>query len=443
MKKPVQIDLIYHDNAEDSNTNLITTERTLSRRTRSHATTSLALPATSPTPRGNLGDQTEIPTTIMARPINDTWALGGIAATVPARGDVSLLTHTKYLGRPLSSGLDINSKGWVVAQRLKFHNSEISIQQINPFLQRFHQPKATTVPEIFKIDHNSIVGEGSMRRAYSAQIKTKSRRGGAPRITNWVAKVRYHNRFPNIKLHATDARMQDYQGVIAKSPSNLLTTALRQKAKAFNIVRHCVIFTGEETSPSEVYFLEASLPGQYVKYLSNVNFSVTSRQPGMDIDNLSIMNGFTHWSYVASRGNTLVCDLQGVGSTITDPQIVDRNHVLWGDGNNATRGIQQFLENHICNDVCRALKLGSPKDIIPEVANSTQLRTSAEINHGNTRSVATDWPAITTNPRQNWVAIASLLSTNVNTPILPNLDYFQSDLNLPTADRTPVNTSGR
>ncbi|PLW09500.1 hypothetical protein PCASD_20778 [Puccinia coronata f. sp. avenae] len=323
MKKPVQIDLIYHDNAEDSDTNLITTERPLSRRTRSHATTSLALPATSPTPCGNLGDQTEIPTTIMVRPINDTWALGGIAATVPARGD----------------------------------------------------PKATTVPEIFKIDHNSIVGEGSMRRAYSAQIKTESRRGGAPRITNWVAKVRYHNRFPNIKLHATDARMyeacanylQDYQGVIAKSTSNLLTTALRQKAKAFN----------------------------------------------------------------------------GVGSTITDPQIVDRNHVLWGDGNNATRGIQQFLENHICNDVCRALKLGSPKDIIPEVSNSTQLQTSAKINHGNNRSVATDLPAITTNPRQNWVAIASLLSTNVNTPILPNLDYFQSDLNLPTADRTPVNTGGR
>ena len=88
-------------------------------------------------------------------------------------------------------------------------------------------------------------------------------------------------------------------------------------------MRHCVIFIGEESTPSEVYFLEAALDGRYVKYCSNVNFSVPSEQPGMDLDNLTIMEAFTHWSYVASNGANLICDLQGVGSIITDPQIVD------------------------------------------------------------------------------------------------------------------------
>jgi hypothetical protein len=61
-----------------------------------------------------------------------------------------------------------------------------------------------------------------------------------------------------------------------------------------HLFRHCVIYIGEEISPAQVYFLEACLEGYYVKYLSNINFSVTDRQPGMEINNLSIMNAFTH-----------------------------------------------------------------------------------------------------------------------------------------------------
>ena len=75
--------------------------------------------------------------------------------------------------------------------------------------------------------------------------------------------------------------------------------------------------------PAQVYFLEAALPGNYVKYLGNIDFSVPSHQPGMDIDNLSLMNAFTHWSYINSNGKRLICDLQGAGSIITDPQVID------------------------------------------------------------------------------------------------------------------------
>ncbi|EFP90335.2 alphaK A2 [Puccinia graminis f. sp. tritici CRL 75-36-700-3] len=359
IKKPVQIDLIYEDNGEDTDTIPETetpaaTERSL-RSQQSSATFRIPSPLESQivprqtshiTSRRHNEDQASTPTAVAARPTKNSWALGGIAGTVPARGSASLSTHMNYLGRPL----------------------------------------ATTTPLTVKVDHNTLVGQGSMRRAFSAEVKTEGRNGGPPRITHWVAKVRYHNEYPDIKLHATNARMyeaaghllQAYQAVINRCSSNLLTGVLREKAKAFKLVRHCVIFIGEEHLPAQVYFLEACLQGEYVKYLSNVNFSVTGRQPGMDLDNLSIMNAFTHWSYVISNGASLVCDLQGVGSTITDPQIIDRDYVRWADGNNASKGIQNFLENHICNDVCRALKLGPPSDIVPEVTNPTPLQRSVQ-----------------------------------------------------------------
>ena len=89
------------------------------------------------------------------------------------------------------------------------------------------------------------------------------------------------------------------------------------------VVRHAVVATGDVEVPNEVYFLEAALVGHYVKYSSNVDFNVPANQPGMDVDFLRLMNAFTHWSFQQSSGRSLICDLQGVGPIITDPQIID------------------------------------------------------------------------------------------------------------------------
>jgi hypothetical protein len=59
-----------------------------------------------------------------------------------------------------------------------------------------------------------------------------------------------------------------------------------------------------------------------VKYSSNLNFNVTSNQKGLDKDILSLMNALT---YIQSQGQHLVCDLQGFGPILTDPQMVDLN----------------------------------------------------------------------------------------------------------------------
>ncbi|KAA1080789.1 Eukaryotic elongation factor-2 kinase [Puccinia graminis f. sp. tritici] len=247
--------------------------------------------------------------------------------------------------------------------------------------------------------------------------------------------------------------LQAYQSVIKRCPSKLLSVTLREKAKAFKLVHHCVIYIGEEICPAEVYFLEACLEGDYVKYLSNVNFSITDRQPGMDINNLSIMNAFTHWSYFISNGASLVCDLQGVGSTITDPQIIDCDYACWADGNNASKGINHFLENHVCNDVCRALKLGSPTDITPEVTEPDRsvqsqvaratIQAAQSLTGPHAMTDLRTFPGLPANPAQSRAAIGNLLRTEVHGETYPNMYFFASELNHQTSERGPVNTSGR
>jgi hypothetical protein len=90
-------------------------------------------------------------------------------------------------------------------------------------------------------------------------------------------------------------------------------------------VRYSVVVTGDINFPTQIYFLEAALEGIYVKYSSNIEFNVSEKQPGMDPYICRLMNAFTHWTFNQSNGTSLICDLQGVGSILTDPQIIDMN----------------------------------------------------------------------------------------------------------------------
>jgi len=66
---------------------------------------------------------------------------------------------------------------------------------------------------------------------------------------------------------------------------------------------------------------------------------------------------FSHYSWDASGGALLICDIQGVLNRFTDPQIHTMSGKGFGLGNLGQTGIRAFMLRHVCTDLCRAVGL--------------------------------------------------------------------------------------
>ena len=96
------------------------------------------------------------------------------------------------------------------------------------------------------------------------------------------------------------------------------------------------------------FFLWADIDGEYKKF--NNNWSWTD-------DERNTPQAFSHFTYERSNYKILVCDIQGVGDTWTDPQIHSSNGEGYGKGNMGQAGIDKFFGSHRCNGICAYLKL--------------------------------------------------------------------------------------
>lgn len=70
-----------------------------------------------------------------------------------------------------------------------------------------------------------------------------------------------------------------------------------------------------------------------------------------------VMQALSHFSYHASGGQFVLCDLQGGiyrdGAVLTDPVILSRNK-LYGPTDLGPNGISSFFSRHVCNEFCRS-----------------------------------------------------------------------------------------
>jgi Alpha-kinase family len=94
---------------------------------------------------------------------------------------------------------------------------------------------------------------------------------------------------------------------------------------------------------------EAYLPGDYVKYTNNTGF--------FDVEHMrNTPQAFSHFTFVESKGEVLICDIQGVSDIYTDPAIHTADKKHYGTGNLGHRGMALFLYSHECNFVCRQVR---------------------------------------------------------------------------------------
>jgi len=65
-----------------------------------------------------------------------------------------------------------------------------------------------------------------------------------------------------------------------------------------------------------------------------------------DSEAVVVANAFSHFTYAKSDGKILICDIQGVGETYTDPQIHTLSGKGFGVGNLGYTGIRYGLRKH-------------------------------------------------------------------------------------------------
>ncbi len=129
--------------------------------------------------------------------------------------------------------------------------------------------------------------------------------------------------------------------------------------------------------------VERFLPGTFQKFNSNYGFE-DNEHP--------IMTAFSHWSYTETKGEFMVCDLQGTltlgcidqlidsflqistwgvshllpgtssdeGYMLTDPAVHSSKHqFIHSCTDLGENGMNAVLQGHQCTDLCRALGLQS------------------------------------------------------------------------------------
>ena len=114
------------------------------------------------------------------------------------------------------------------------------------------------------------------------------------------------------------------------------------------------------------FLLERKIRGSFEKFNSNSGWT-SGRDP--------ILDAFSHWTWVETRGEQLVCDLQGhrgeLGDglphldqdyyyLLTDPAVCSRDR-MYGESDLGPAGIDAFFRHHVCNEWCRALDIDYEK----------------------------------------------------------------------------------
>ena len=103
--------------------------------------------------------------------------------------------------------------------------------------------------------------------------------------------------------------------------------------------------------------LEHHIAGNWQKFNNNKGFQA----PGETESNL-VAQAFSHWTFDKTHREDpdnpiVVCDIQGVGTTWTDPAIVSVKKGTEGQTDGGIPFQQKFLGAHQCNRICRGLDL--------------------------------------------------------------------------------------
>ena len=124
------------------------------------------------------------------------------------------------------------------------------------------------------------------------------------------------------------------------------------------ITVHKIIRSAPNSRPKlgESVIVEEYIAGEFKKWCSNYGFISTE-------SHAQSMPAFMHWSWVHTRGELMVADLQGAlkpdGFLLTDPVIMSLSN-SYGPTDTGAEGTIMFFYQHKCNNYCQSLPRPTP-----------------------------------------------------------------------------------
>merc|ERR1711862_1077239 len=118
----------------------------------------------------------------------------------------------------------------------------------------------------------------------------------------------------------------------------------------------------------EPYIVELPIYGKFEKFNSNTGWSSGKG---------TLADTFSHWTWVRTDGDVIVCDLQGHRGDpdgppyggkkgyyycLTDPAICSKNQ-RYGTTDLGPKGIETWFKWHKCNSFCRRLGLENKRPV--------------------------------------------------------------------------------
>jgi len=232
----------------------------------------------------------------------------------------------------------------------------------------------------FDIERNPF-GKGAERLAYMFhEIGRDYRRKGKPMVAketghsnNEDRKVKFHETFCRAQRKAEDLA-KEFNKAVKRSP-RLRPTESVLKTPDIHFL-DCFVYEYSAADGTGCGLLvEDYLTGKFTKYNGNNGFVRKTSSDDRTID-LAVgkvyisdfVQAFSHWVFVQTDHQLLVCDLQGVLNEegrhpkfeLTDPCICTKRRKgrrRYGITNIGFNGIKQFRMHHECNGVCEGLGL--------------------------------------------------------------------------------------
>ncbi|KAJ6227686.1 eukaryotic elongation factor 2 kinase [Anaeramoeba flamelloides] len=139
----------------------------------------------------------------------------------------------------------------------------------------------------------------------------------------------------------------------------------KKPSQALDVIEGFVCQVPNPNNSNEMIWViaEPYMKGNYIRYTDNSDLIFDHRLP-----NSKILESFVHFTYHYTKKKLIVCDIQGIGLLLTDLLLATLNPTSNLDF--GQKAIQNFLNGHQCNKVCKNISLPKNKLFIDNNKNS-------------------------------------------------------------------------